>query len=147
MAPSSDNVIPLRPEQDSAEGDLPVSLRELAETVDVVGHCLVHIASAAGSERSSDTQILLHMSAVERRLEDLAAVTVVTWPDVSWALRFCSARARALTTISQSAASLGSVRSDVWPTGTFAHSGPLSSALREVRDLIVQRYPQTRQAC
>lgn len=147
MVASSDNVIPLRPGRDSPDGDLPVPLRELAETVDAIGHCLSQMASTAESGRDSDTLTLLHMTAVERRFEDLAAITVVTWPDVSWALRFCDARVRALTTIRQSAAWLGSARGSAWPTGTLAHSGPLSRTLREVRDLIVQRYPQTRQAC
>jgi hypothetical protein len=147
MMPSGDNVVPLRRRQDPADADLPVPLRELAETVDAIGYCLSQIAAVAESGQGFDTQILLHITALEQRFEDLAAITVVTWPDVSWALRFCSARVRAVTAIAQSVGYFTASQSNTWSARALAYSGPLSRALREVRDLIIQRYPQTRQAC
>jgi hypothetical protein len=144
--PKGDNVIPLRSGQDSADGDLPLPIGELAETVAAIGHCLSQIASMAESGQDSGALTLLHMAAVEQHLEDQACITVVTWPDVSWALRFGDARVRALATIRQSATWLDSTQSSTSPAGILSHSGPLSRTLREVRDLIVQRYPQTRQA-
>jgi len=71
---------------------------------------------------------------------------------VRWALHFSNARARALTYIRASAASLRKPQNHVeahksWEDNVgFGEVGALSSALQGVRDLIVTRYPQTRQA-
>jgi hypothetical protein len=147
MVPDSDNVIPLRAGQDSVGGDLPVPLAVLAGAVGEIGHCLTRMELAAESGRDCGSLTLLHMAEVERRFEDLAVITVVTWPDVGWALRFCDARVRALATIRQLAAWSGSARGGAWPAAVLAPSGPVGRALREVRDLVVLRYPQTRQEC
>jgi len=116
-------------EPDSPEIDLPVPLAELAAAVDSIELCLTQMAAA------DNTLILLHMGAVERHLEVLAAVTVVTWPDVKWALYFSNARVRALDLIRRLADSPRSRRSD----------GLQAAALREVSDLITQRYPPNTQ--
>jgi hypothetical protein len=93
------------------------------------------------------------MSTVEERLEKLAEIKVTTWPDVRWALRFSDARVRALTYVRASAASLQTKRNHAGPQRArednlgSGEAGALSNALQGVRDLIVTRYPQTRQAC
>jgi hypothetical protein len=150
MMLNGDNVIPLRPDCDCGDADLSVSVEDLGDAVDAIVRCLSRAAAEpslrCGSRGMTVTSFLLHVGVVEQRLEELAEISVATWPDVRWALRFSEARVRALTTI-RAAASLSSVRSYNQPSYALAGSAPLGQALREVRDLIVQRYPQTFQVC
>ena len=151
MAPYGDNIIPLRPRSGRSEADLPVPVENLAETVDAIGRCLSQTTARAelghGSGGTTATSLLLAMGVVERRLEELSAITVVNWPDVLWAMRFANARVRALTAVRDSAARLSAVRTNVLPRNPLVESSPLGRALREVRDLIVERYPQTFRVC
>lgn len=147
---NGDNVIPMRPDWDCGDADLSVSVEDLGDAVDAIVRCLSQAdaepSPRCGSGGMTITSFLLHMGVVEQRLEDLAAISVATWPDVRWALQFSNARVRALTTI-RAAASLCSARSYNQPSRALAGSAPLGRALREVRNLIVQRYPQTSQVC
>lgn len=157
MVQNGDNLIPLRPSRDNIDGNLPLPVEELTEAVGTIGHYLAQISSEPESRasfgRETVTPLLLHISTVEQQLEKLASITVTTWPDVHWALRFCNARVRALTYIRATAASLQRARSYTQrPTAReddtgFIEVGAVSRALREVRDLIVERYPQTRPVC
>lgn len=154
--PNRSNVIPLRPGRDDGASELPLSC-ELTEAVGVIGRCLAEIGlepeSVAGFGRVKTAPLLLQMTAVEQSLEKLAEVKVTTWPDVRWALHFCSARIQALRSIRASAASLQALwtysePSCVWDQDiVFVNFGTMSRALRGVRDLIVERYPQTSPAC
>jgi hypothetical protein len=156
MVRDSDNLIPLHPGGDLDDGDLPLPVEELSETVSVIGRCLAEIGSefepGAWFSGISTTPLLLHMTTVEQQLENLAEITVTTWPDVRWALHFCDARIRALTYIRASATWSRRACSYHEPprarqhVPVFAEFGAMSRALRDVRDLIVKRYPQTRGA-
>jgi hypothetical protein len=152
-----DNVTYLHPRRDVADGDLPLPVEELAEAVGAIGRCLAEIFPEPNSGlsfgRVTNTPLLLQMSTVEERLEKLAEIKVTTWPDVRWALHFSNARVRALTYVRASAASLQTTRNHAGPRRAreenlgSGEAGALSNALQGVRDLIVTRYPQTRQAC
>jgi len=148
---NGDNVIPMWPDLDRGDADLPVSVEDLGAAVDAIVRCLsqgaVEPGQGSGDGGMTVTSFLLHVGEVEQRLEELAAVTVATWPDVRWALHFANARVRAIAAIRESAASLSPVGSYGQPSRALAGSAPLGGALREVCDLIVQRYPQTSQAC
>jgi hypothetical protein len=156
MARNGDNVTHLPSHRDPVDGSLPLPVEELAEVVGAIGRCLAEIGSephsGAGFGRVTNTPLLLQMSTVEQRLEKLAEIKVTTWPDVRWALHFSNARVRALTYIRASAASLQTTRNYARPQRTreenvgLAGVGAMSNALQGVRDLIVTRYPQTRQA-
>lgn len=91
----------------SAADDLPVPIEELTAAVKAIEQCLAQIdadpGSGLGFGRETSTLLLLHMSAVEQRLEALAGVNVVTWPDARWALHFCNARERAINATRQPA--------------------------------------------
>jgi hypothetical protein len=123
--------LPLR--RDVADGDLPLPVEELAKAVEAIRRCLAEIASeprsGAGFGCRDNTLLLLHISTVQQRLENLSEIKVTTWPDVRWALHFSNARIRALTYM------------------RAPEVDALRSALGGVRELIVTRYPQTLQAC
>jgi hypothetical protein len=146
---NGDNVIPLWPDRDCDDEDLPVSIADLGGAVDAIGRCLdaADLEEGAGFGGMTVTSFLLHAGVVEQRLEELAAITVTTWPDVRWALHFASLRVRTLAAIRDSAAALSAVRSYSTPSRALDGSAPLGGALREVRDLIIQRYPQTSPVC
>jgi hypothetical protein len=154
--PNGGNVIPLRPGRGAIDGDLPLPVEELTETVGVIGRCLAQISSepepATRPGRTTVTPFLLRMTMVEQQLEKLSSITVTTWPDVHWALRFCNARVRALSYIRESAASLQMARScteppDAWGEDIrFVEMDAVSDALRDLRNLVVERYPETRPA-
>ena len=157
MVRNGDNVIPLYLGREIADGDLPVPVEELAEVVGAIGRCLDEIGSepeprAIGGKVTA-TPLLLHMTTVEQQLEKLTEITVTTWPDVRWALHFCNARVRALGCIRASAAWFQTARSYSEPLraweedSAFVEFGAVRRALRDVRDLIVDRYPQTRPTC
>ena len=109
MSQDSDNVVYPRFGQDAAD-DLPVPVEDLAETVGAIGRCLDKIdpepelASTSGAMKV--TPLLLQMSVVEERLQELADIRVTTWQDVGWALHFSDARVRALASIQESVESL-----------------------------------------
>ena len=150
---NSDNVIYLHPGRDIADGDLLPSLADLTEAVGAIGRCLAEIDSepeaGASFGRVTTTPLLLHMTTVEQWLEKLAEIKVTTWPDVRWALHFCDTRVQALTYIRATTASLQAAQSYSEPPCAweehiaFADAGAIGRALRSVRDLIVERYPQT----
>jgi hypothetical protein len=143
----------LHPGRRIADNGVRLSLQELGEVVGEIGRCLAEIGSEPsrghGFGQVTTTPILLQMTAVEQRLENLSEITVTTWPDARWALLFCHARSRALTSIRESTALLEMARqygesTRAWEGGAgFVDFGALRRALRGVRDLIVERYPQT----
>lgn len=157
MPENRDNVFPLRPSRATIDGDLPLPVEELAEVVGAIGRCLAEIRSKSGPGASVGktmaTPLLLYISMVEQWLGKLDEINVTTWPDARWALLFCNARVRALDYIRASTATFYVTRSgaespSVWGEDTdVVELSALSGALRDVRDLIVKRYPQTRQAC
>jgi hypothetical protein len=151
VTPNGDNVIPLRPRYRRGEANLPISVETLAAAVDAIGHCLspttVETESGRRSASSTDTSILLAIGVVERRLEELSGINVATWPDVLWAIRFANARMRALDAIRDWAARLRAVRGGAVQRSSLAESSSLGHALRDVHDLIVERYPQTLRVC
>jgi hypothetical protein len=156
MSRNDGNVTYLHPHRSLLDGDLPLPVEELAEAVAAIGGCLAQICaepnSGASFGRVTNTLLLLQMSTVEQRLEQLAEIRVTTWPDIRWALHFSNARVQALTYIRASAASLRNTRNRVGAQNSREESvglgevGALSSALQGVRDLIVTRYPETCQA-
>jgi hypothetical protein len=156
MSRNDGNVTYLHSHRSLLDGDLPLPVEELAEAVAAIGGCLAQIRAEPNSGvsfgRVTNTLLLLQMSTVEQRLEQLAEIRVTTWPDVRWALHFSNARVRALTYVRASAASLRKPRNHVgakksWEDSVgFGEVGALSNALQSVRDLIVTRYPQTGQA-
>jgi hypothetical protein len=156
VIPNSDNVFPLRPDLGIADGELPLPVEDLTEAVSAIGHCLGQIKPDTppgwGFGNTRVTTALLHLAGVERQLEDLAGITVASWPDVRWALHFCNARVRALNRIRKTMGSVQAARGHGHRPPAYREDVALvefvatSHALREVRDLIVERYPQTRQA-
>lgn len=154
---NDDNVIAF-PRRRPPSGDRPVPVAALAGAVGAINDCLAEFSlePASGDDPGavSVAALLLQISAVERWLEKLAEITVVTWPDVRWALRFCDARVRVVARIRESAAALHAHQSSpaqprVWRARAtlIAETQGLDTALREIRDLIVERYPQTQSAC
>ena len=132
--------------------DIPPLLEELTETVDVISRCLAEIGSERRCEADFDrvmvTPILLHMAAVEQWLEKLDEINVTTWPDVRWALYFCHARIQALSCIRASTTPSCSQSPPAWGEDVaIVDAHATIRTLRGVRDLIVERYPQTRPAC
>jgi hypothetical protein len=157
MSENCDNLYYLYPDRGANDGDLPLPVEELAEVVGAIECCLAEISSKSGPGvnvgKATATPLLLRMSAVEQWLGKLDEISVTTWPDARWALVFCNARVKALDYIRASAAAFYGTRHwveapSVWGEDTgFVQLGALSRALRAVRDLIVERYPQTRTAC
>lgn len=135
---------------------VPPFADELTELVGVIEHCIAELGSeprsGAGFGRVTMTPILLQLAMAEAWLEKLAEINVATWPDASWALHFCNARVRALNciraaTTSCRAAGRYNERPSVWEEdAAIVNADALSGALRNVHDLVVTRYPQTRTA-
>ena len=128
---------------------------ELTELVGVIERCIAELGSeprsGAGFGTVTITPILLQLAMAEAWLEKLAEVSVATWPDASWALHFCNARARALNCIGAAKTSSPAGRHNERPSAWAADAGivnadALNSALRSLLDLVVTRYPQTRTA-
>jgi hypothetical protein len=156
MVPNDDNVIPLRANGHAASGDLPLSLEELSEAVGAIGRCLDEIApepvAGGGFGRQATSRLYLQITAVERWLRKLDDIEVVTWPDTRWALRFCNARMQAVSCIQALKSSrhpASGSREDpqrvFQEAGMFVDFDEVGRTLRGVRDLIVERYPKTRQ--
>ena len=150
---NGDNVIAF-PGQGPRRGGRQAPVAELAGAVEAISCYLADLSAELAAGTLTATAVLLGLSAVERRLDKLAAITVVTWPDPGWALRFCDARVRTLARLREAAASLQPEPGAAGrPHPRRAHdilsaeAGALSGALGEFRDLIVERYPQTRSAC
>ena len=154
---TDDNIIYLPSSRDmSHDAPLPF-LGELTEVVGVIERCLAEMdsepRSAAGFGRVATTPVLLQLAIAEQWLEKLAEITVTTWPDASWALRFCNARIQALGRIRAATMPPRTARRYGEPPGAWEEDqaivnvAALSRALRSMRDLIVKRYPQTRTAC
>lgn len=149
MSRHGDNVFSIRPQQQIDHDDLPVPVEELAETVSAIRLFLDKLGSGSqsttGFGETGASSALLQMPVVEEHLEELVDITVANWPDVRWAMRFCDARVRALASLRSWA--LFATRTCIpaqsghQPTGTGTTA--VSRALRDVRNLIVERYPQT----
>lgn len=157
MSENGDNLYHLYPDRSVNDRDLPLPVEQLAEAVGAIECCLAEISSKSGPRvsvgKAAATPLLLRMSAVEQWLGKLDEIDVTTWPDARWALVFCNARVGALDYIRASEAAFYGTRRwveapSVWGEDMgFVELGALSRALRAVRDLIVERYPQTSTAC
>ena len=102
---NGDNVIAF-PGQGPRRGGRQAPVAELAGAVEAISCYLADLSAELAAGTLTATAVLLGLSAVERRLDKLAAITVVTWPDPGWALRFCDARVRTLARLREAAASL-----------------------------------------
>jgi hypothetical protein len=157
MARNDDNVIPLRRSWSPYREHLPVPINELSEAVrafSALTHCLDEMTSGryspVGILGAPTTQLRLHLPAVERCLGQLRRVGVMNWPDTRWALRLCNAR-------SEAAARLQDLETSLYPSQPYfdasgnarrqgqivADAEEFVEAICKVRDLIVERYPQT----
>lgn len=155
MRQDGGNVTYLHPHRSMLDEDLPLPVEELAAAVAAIGGCLAQINAAPNSGvsfgRVTSTPLLLQMSSVEQRLEQLAEIRVTTWPDVRWASHFSKARLRALNYVRAAGTALrkprnhGGAQNPGGDSAGYGEVGALSSALQGVRDLIVTRYPQTGQ--
>ena len=150
---NGDNVIAF-PGQGPRRSGRQAPVAELAGAVEAISCYLADLSAELAAGTLTATAVLLGLSAVERRLDKLAAITVVTWPDPGWALRFCDARVRTLARLREAAASLqpepgaaGRPHPRRAHGNRSAEAGARSGAQGGVRDRIVERYPQTRSAC
>ena len=155
---SADNVIPLRRGRQVGPEEIPSLVRDMEDAV----------RSFDGLERFADLlqagppgmtddlngadrpiiSLQLQLPRVQRGLDQLAHINVATWPDTYWVLRLNGARVRAalrLRTVTRSL--IGTPPSPSALDGQLAADiRELADALRRLRLLIIQQYPDALRA-
>jgi hypothetical protein len=153
-----DNLLPFGRNWSPPDLDLPVPIDKLSEAVRAFGavtRSLDEATSARGRpirlSQGSTARFRLELPVAERCLEELGVIGVMNWPDTRWALSVCNARRAAVARLHALKTSLYPIRPSFDPAGQsrweralLADAQEFAGALCTVRDMIVERYPQTR---
>lgn len=153
-----DNVIPLRRGHQARPEEIRAPVRDMADAVrsfDGLERCagLLQAGPLGMTDdlEGADRPIVsfqVQLPLVQRGLDQLAHINVATWPDTHWVLGLNSARVRA--TLRLRAVTRSLLRT---PPGPSALDGQLAADIRELADalrrlrlLIIQQYPEALRA-
>lgn len=155
---STDNIVPLRRDHWASSEEIRAPVRDMADAVrsfDGLERCaeLLQAGPLGMSDEMGGTDrpvvsFQVQLPDVQRGLDQLAHINVATWPDTRWVLRLNSARVTAVLRLRTVTRSL--LRTPPSP-GTLdgqlaADIRALADALRRLRLLIIQQYPEALRA-
>ena len=154
----TDNVLPLRRSNRVRHGEVRAPVRDMTEAVrsfDRLERCAASLQSGplgiADGIDGTEWPIVsfqVQLPVIQRWLDQLARINVASWPETHWVLRLSSARAVAALRLRVVTRSLYRTPPGTGPLDSqlAADIRELADALRRLRQVIIQQYPEALRA-